>query len=336
MMTFRHSLILFSLFVFFFLFPFSVFAQQTYDPSSNHAVRSLPDTNQEQTTLENSVNNTDSGEENQVLGSQSELAQHSVLATMIEALSAAGQFAFLSFITGLLFFGRVGYEVILGLLSLLKYGLVSYANWFSEYVLPNSLESLLLFFLTPAMPIFSSFNDLFFGVNFVLHNVLKSSLDLQVRFVIALLAVGVATLNHRSIKKAYDDLMNTFEKKTGWSVGSLPRDLVWAGSVAILAGAFMFGEVALSSSGSSTQLLHAIGNSASSMITYVIKETKSAFTETEKECKDRKDGCESIVDKGIILAFNYLPGSMPDLGLADAVIRFKNDLFKDENQTTSN
>lgn len=155
--------------------------------------------------------------------------------------------------------------------------------------------------------------------------IIKSILDVYVRLFVGIGVLITATKGGGSLLKRYQSKLESL-KKYGWDVGSLQQDGVIFGSIVAMCLVFFGSQFLMSGIKTGTIDLTAMGKQGKQVITYILKETKSAFTETEKECKAREDLCENIWDKGIILASNYLPGTMPDLGVANTVIDLKNQM----------
>lgn len=130
-----------------------------------------------------------------------------------------------------------------------------------------------------------------------------------------------------AIFTAYNQQIQFFEKATGWQFTPLNEDLFIIGGVLSLSFIFLVGPVFSTGIKYIATAAPAHLPKWQKILSYFTKETKSAFTETEKECEDSIGKCSSLFDKTVILIFNYLPGNMPDLGMDDAIINFKNSLF---------
>lgn len=209
-------------------------------------------------------------------------------------------------------------RVTLSLSSLgLQYGKDHVTDWIVQLIIPS---------LVPGN--FSYFNSsqLFFA-----QHILKSTYDMYARILIVGYSFSHATTD-RGWNEMYSQITSQFEQMTHWQLGPLNQDLIWFGATALVVGLFFGQEALLAHPEVLTGISASLGANMTIISKYITKETKSAFTETEKECKEREDNCANLEDKGIILLFNYLPGNMPDLGLDDFVIGIKNKFLRVNNR----
>lgn len=319
------------LFIFFLSISFSFVHKPiavAYNPSEQHAVRSVPETpeNSHQINGGQSSSKQDMSEEKNL----TENVLFQLFQQVSDFLKSAGEFWLLSFLTGVFFFGRVAYSLVSNSIYFANLSLQFFVQNLSHQLEQYGL-AWMYFSIISAFSPFSIMNNLMNTTTlFIVQNILKSGVDVQIRLGVAITALIVGTATKSPFKQAYKKFLQTFEKKTHWKVGNWQSDALWVGGFATVAAAVMGGE-ALFASSPKSPAFGGLSESLGTAISYVIKESRSAFTETEKECEAREDNCHNMFDKGVILAFNYLPGTMPDLGLADAVIRFKKGLFEEPN-----
>lgn len=158
--------------------------------------------------------------------------------------------------------------------------------------------------------------------------VMKSALNSQIRVVGLVSAIVLSATTGVALMTAYNQQISFFEQVSGWQFSPLGEDIFIVGGVLFTCFLFLAGPTLLFGVKSLSTVAPVFIPDWKKILTYFTKETKSAFTETEKECQDTIEKCSSLFDKTIILIFNYLPGNMPDLGMDDAIINFKNNLFK--------
>lgn len=292
-----------------FLFQSSfVCAAEVIDPTSKYEVHSLPVIS-EQSSIEMQYG-IDTSDKNTLESS------HISLSTV----SNSEQKSFLSLII----------ENVNGLLALIqrtvKSGFYSLQNFLqiSAFELSHiSLNMILISWLIS----FCAFGLLNQPIYTFSKKLLKSSSNLQIRVVGFASALVVSFTTGIAVQTAYVQQMDFFQSYTGWQLNPVGQDLLLVGGV-LTFSFFYFGAGSIVTA-LKTGLTASVGfiPELEKVVSYFAKETKGAFTETEKECKERLDECSSLFDKLVILGVNYLPGNMPDLGIDDAIINFKNSLF---------
>jgi hypothetical protein len=194
-----------------------------------------------------------------------------------------------------------------------------------------SKNGIFLFYAGSILALFTSlilFNIVSPTLLFYLKDLVRSGINLEVRALLLLSALIIFFKAGTPIQTAFELQVQNFTSYTGWQLNGFWTDLALiGGSVLFLIGCF-FGPELIAGLKSFTLPSITIVPTLQKIGRYTLKETKSAFTETEKECKEREDGCQDPLDKAIILLFNYLPGPMPDLGIDDFIINLKNSLLK--------
>jgi hypothetical protein len=160
----------------------------------------------------------------------------------------------------------------------------------------------------------------------------KSITDTHIRAIGLVSAVVLSLTTGVAVKSAYQQQIDLFAQTFGWQFNPLEQDLLIIGILLLLLLIITQGHMILVIAKHVAISGVALLPSWEHVVKYLTKETKTAFTETEKECAERIDKCSSLFDKGVILAVNYLPGNMPDLGIDDAIIHWKNVLLKTEPQ----
>ncbi len=161
----------------------------------------------------------------------------------------------------------------------------------------------------------------------VLRRVFTAGTDLQVKAVGVLTTLLVVAVTHRAFMEVYQQQLEAFTRFTGWQFAPLGEDLIIVGVMLAIVLVFVEAEAIIAVVKAAAVAAKKVLPARKAVTSYFAKESKTAFSETEKECKDRVDKCSSWFDKGIILLFNYLPGTMPDLGMDDAIINWKNKLL---------
>jgi len=163
----------------------------------------------------------------------------------------------------------------------------------------------------------------------------KSAFDIHVRLFFSAVAFTTGILSDQSWQPLYATKLLQFESSTGWEVGPLSEDIIWVGGTLAVCGILLGIHWLIAAFGSGFLSSEKLLLTSKNVLFYLFKETKSAFIETEKECKAQPEACQNIVDKGVILTFNYLPGTMPDLDLDDGVISLKKNVAKSQDKPTS-
>lgn len=166
----------------------------------------------------------------------------------------------------------------------------------------------------------------------------KSTLDIQLRFLVGVSAFAIAVSYRKNLSQTYTKFLNLTEKRLGWTVGSLHEDFnkvvpVVATMLIMLSGFYVVEGI---KSGAIVKALTApaVVKTVTNISDYIYGETKAAFTETDRECRAREDKCADPWDKYTILAINYLPGYMADLEIDDWVINTRKKLFASPQPTT--
>ncbi|MEO8581005.1 MAG: hypothetical protein ABI425_00315 [Patescibacteria group bacterium] len=157
---------------------------------------------------------------------------------------------------------------------------------------------------------------------------LTTATNLQVRLISVVAALVFSATTGSFWLVSYQQQIAFFEQLTGRKLNPIGQDLLFVGGVLGMYLLIMGSGPLLAFTKSAGTSILALLPGGKKIAKYFTTETKSAFIETEKECKETVSKCSSLFDKTIILAFNYLPGTMPDLGMDDAIIQFKNNLFK--------
>lgn len=161
----------------------------------------------------------------------------------------------------------------------------------------------------------------------LLRRILRSATNSQIRLVGLISAAVLSASTGVALLTVYNQQIQFFQNATGWQFTPVAEDLLIVGGVLSLGLVFLVGPSLTTAAKYAVASVPAYLPKWQKIINYFTKETKSAFTETEKECEDTINKCSSLFDKTVILLFNYLPGSMPDLGMDDAIINFKNNLL---------
>jgi hypothetical protein len=163
----------------------------------------------------------------------------------------------------------------------------------------------------------------------------KSIFEVHMRLLIGAVSLVVALLTGTAVSTVFPKQLAQFEQVTQWQLGPLKEDLIWMGgtlavliaTLIIVLNARVIGSALTAVAAAARKTLPKSKSPMDFIFSYLVDETKSAFTETEKECKARDDECKNFGDKMIILFFNYLPGTMPDLGMGEYLINWKNKML---------